>query len=501
MFPILGLLQYSDGMRGTAEYHDHRAMLRDIARRAMIEHHLAPDFARNALQELERLTPAAPAGLRDLRASLWCSIDNDDSMDLDQLSVSMRDEDGATRILVAVADVDNLVRKDCAIDRHARQNTTSVYTAAEIFPMLPERLSTDLTSLAFDKDRAAIVIDMVVAADGTVGDSEVYAALVHNRAKLAYNSVADWLDARAPVPAAVAAVPGMDEQLRVQDRVAVLMNAWRHAHGALELETIEARAVFEDHSVRGLQVERRNRAKAIIENFMIAANGVTARYLADRRLPSLRRIVRTPARWDRIVDVAAQHGETLPAEPDGHALQQVLTREKARDPLRFPDLSLAVIKLVGPGEYVVEQPGETAEGHFGLAVRDYSHSTAPNRRFPDLVTQRLLKTALFSGPVAYGDDELEVLAEHCTGMEDEANKVERLVRKAAAALLLEQRIGEAFDAIVTGASPKGTWVRLLDPPVEGRLERGFEGLDVGDRVRVRLVSTDAERGFIDFARA
>jgi exoribonuclease-2 len=481
--------------------HDHRALLIDIARRAMIEHHFAFEFPPNVLQELARLAPAAPAGLRDLRDLPWCSIDNDDSMDLDQLSVSKDGEGGATRILVAVADVDSLVRKDCAIDHHARQNTTSVYTAAEVFPMLPERLSTDLTSLAFGQDRAAIVIDMVVAADGTVGGSDVYAALVRNRAKLAYNSMADWLDGHGPMPAAIPAVPGMEDQLRVQDRVAAAMDTWRHAHGALDLETIEARAVFEDDSVRGLQVERRNRAKAVIENFMIGANGVTARYLADRHLPSLRRVVRTPARWDRIVDLASQQGETLPAEPDGRALEEFLARQKARDPVRFPDLSLAVIKLLGPGEYVVERPGETVEGHFGLAVRDYSHSTAPNRRFPDLVTQRLLKAALFSSPVAYGDDELDVLAEHCTEMEDEANKVERLVRKAAAALLLESRIGAEFDAIVTGASPKGTWVRLPDPPVEGRLERGFEGLDVGDRVRVRLISTDAQRGFIDFARA
>jgi VacB/RNase II family 3'-5' exoribonuclease len=488
-------------MNRPAGFHDQRALLRDIARRAMIEHHLAPDFPPAALQQVERLAPAVPSAPRDLRNLLWCSIDNDDSMDLDQLSVSMPGGNGATRILVAVADVDNLVRKDCAIDQHARQNTTSVYTAAQIYPMLPERLSTNLTSLAFNEDRGAIVVQMDVAPDGTVSGSDVYPAVVRNRAKLAYNSVAAWLDAAGPMPAPVAAVPGMDEQLRVQDRVAALMNEWRHAHGALDLETIEARAVFADHSVRELEVERRNRAKAIIENLMVAANGVTARYLADRRLPSLRRVVRTPARWDRIVDLASQHGDTLPAEPDGQALQQFLKRQQARDPLRFPDLSLAVIKLLGPGEYVVERPGETAEGHFGLAVRDYTHSTAPNRRFPDLVTQRLLKAATSAGPVAYGDDELEVLAEHCTEMEDEANKVERLVRKAAAALLLESRIGEQFDSIVTGASPKGTWVRLLDPPVEGRLERGFEGLDVGDRVRVRLVSTDAQRGFIDFARA
>ncbi len=466
----------------------------------MIEHHLAPDFPPNALRQLDTMQGTGPAAGRDLRGLLWCSIDNDDSLDLDQLTVS-GPADGGTRILVAVADVDGMVRKDCAIDHHARQNTTSVYTAAQIFPMLPERLSTDLTSLALNEDRMAVVVEMLVSEQGTVAEADVYLALVRNRAKLAYNSVAAWLDGQAPVPDAVAAITGMSDQLRAQDHVATLMSDWRHAQGALDLETIEARAVFEDHTVRGLEVERRNRAKAIIENLMIGANSAVARYLGDRRLPSLRRVVRTPARWERIVDLAAQHGTTLPAEPDGAALQQFLTREKARDPVRFPDLSLSVIKLLGPGEYVVERPGEHAEGHFGLAVRDYAHSTAPNRRFPDLVTQRLIKGALQGGIVAYGDDELEVLAEHCTEMEDEANKVERLVRKAAAALLLEARIGERFDSIVTGASPKGTWVRLFDPPVEGRLEHGFEGLDVGDRVRVRLISTDAERGFIDFARA
>ncbi len=480
--------------------HDHRAQLRDIARRAMLGHGLAPDFSAAALDELRAIAPTLPKAARDLRDLLWCSIDNDDSMDLDQLTVSADAGGGATRILVAIADVDSLVCKDRPLDRHAHQNTTSVYTPAQIFPMLPERLSTDLTSLAFNVDRPAIVVDMVVTPDGNTSDSDVYPALVRNRAKLAYNGVAAWLDGEAGAPEPVAAVPGMDAQLRVQDRVADALNNWRHAHGALDLETIEARAVFEDHSVRGLQVERKNRAKSIIENFMIAANGVGARFLAARGLPSLRRVVRTPARWDRIVELAARHGDSLPDSPDGVALQQFLVREKVRDPERFPDLSLSVIKLLGAGEYVVEKPGGQSEGHFGLAVRDYTHSTAPNRRFPDLVTQRLFKSALLSSPVVYGDDELELLATHCTEMEDEANKVERQVRKSAAALLLESRIGEVFDGIVTGASPKGTWVRLFDPPVEGRVERGYEGLDVGDRARVRLISTDAERGFIDFAR-
>jgi VacB/RNase II family 3'-5' exoribonuclease len=499
-FTAKGILEYSCPMQHARSHGDHHLFLRRIARRSMLEHHLAPDFTAAALAELERLAPPASAGLRDLRDLAWCSIDNDESMDLDQLTVAVDDSGGATRILVAIADVDGTVSKDSAIDGHARHNTTSVYTPAEIFPMLPNRLSTDLTSLAFDSDRAAVVVDLVVSQSGEIDGSEIYPALVRNRAKLAYNSVAEWLNGAAPAPAALSAAPGMEEQLRVQDAVASRLGAVRISHGALEFETIEAKPVFDDGAVCALHVERRNRAKAIIENFMIAANTATARYLASRNLPSLRRVVRSPSRWGRIVDLAARHGRALPAEPDGQALQRFLVHERAAEPEMFPDLSLAVIKLMGAGEYVVERPGEREDGHFGLAVRAYSHSTAPNRRFPDLVTQRLLKASMCAGAVPYGEDELEVLASHCTAMEDEANKVERTVKKAAAALLLERRVGQEFSAVVTGAAPKGTWVRLLDPPVEGRLEHGFEGVDVGDQVRVRLVSTDAERGFIDFAR-
>jgi VacB/RNase II family 3'-5' exoribonuclease len=484
--------------------HDHQAMLRDIARRAMVEHRLAPDFSPTALTELSHLVPVAPSqaiGVRDLRDLPWCSIDNDDSLDLDQLTVSADAGPAGTRVLVAIADVDGLVRKDSALDAHARQNTTSVYTPAQIFPMLPEKLSTDLTSLAYHADRPAIVVEIVVGTEGTLGDSDIYPAIVRNHAKLAYDGVAAWLEGDGDLPAAAATMDGLDAQLRAQDRVAQALKEWRHEHGALDFETIEARAIIEDHSVRGLKVDRRNRAKELIENFMVAANGVTARYLSAHKVASLRRIVRTPARWERIVELAGRYGEHLPQAPDGLALQQFLVHRRAADPVRFADLSLAVIKLLGPGEYVVERPGDAGEGHFGLAVRDYTHSTAPNRRFPDLVTQRLLKSTALSAPLAYGDDELEVLAQHCTEMEDEATKVERLVRKAAAALLLESRIGDEFDGIVTGASPKGTWVRIFDPPVEGRVERGYQGLDVGDQVRVRLISTDAGRGFIDFARA
>ena len=375
-----------------------------------------------------------------------------------------------------------------------------MYTVAETFPMLPERLSTDLTSLSHDSDRLAIVIEMVLAGDGSLQSSDVYGATVRNRARLAYNSVAAWLEGNGPMPQGIGAVSGLDENLRLQDRVAQKLKALRHKHGALDLETIEARPVFDGDELRDLEADRKNRAKDIIEDFMIAANGVTARYLASKEFPSLRRVVRAPKRWDRIVELAAERGSTLPKEPDARALEQFLAAAKTADPLRFPDLSLSVIKLMGAGEYAVERPGDTVVGHFGLAVKDYAHSTAPNRRYPDLVTQRLLKASVAGRSWPYEIDELTALAKHCTEAEDAANKVERQVTKSAAAILLETRIGEQFDAIVTGASDKGTWVRLLHPPVEGRLERGFEGLDVGRRVRVQLVRTDVERGFIDFKR-
>lgn len=481
---------------------NHRQWLAEIARRAMIEYGLDPDFSPAALAEAARIqTPgAARTGARDLRDLPWCSIDNDDSEDLDQLTVSVDGPTG-TRILVAVADVDALVARDGAVDTRARHNTTSVYTPARIFPMLPERLSTNLTSLALDRDRAAIVVDMVVGPQGEVDDSDVYPAIVHNHAKLAYNGVAAWLDGRSPMPERLASVPGLDQQLRAQDAAAQRLRRSRHERGALAFQTVEARPVFDGNAIGDLTVERDNRARDLIEDFMIAANSATARFLEAKRFPSIRRVVRSPERWDRLEALAAQLGDRLPPEPDQHALAEFLARRRAADPLRFPDVSLSVIKLLGAGEYALDPPGEGAPGHFGLAVRDYTHSTAPNRRFPDLLTQRLIKAAHAGRPVPYSNGELDELARHCTDMEDEAHKVERLVRKAAAALLLRSRLGEVFDAVVTGASRKGTWVRILHPPVEGRLERGFEGLDVGDRVSVRLVHTDVERGFIDFERA
>jgi VacB/RNase II family 3'-5' exoribonuclease len=364
--------------------------------------------------------------------------------------------------------------------------------------MLPETLSTDLTSLNFNEDRLSIVVEMVIAGDGSLQDSDIYRARVRSHAKLAYNGVTAWLEGNASVPEAMAAAKGLDENLRIQDRAAQRMKSFRHVHGALSFETIEARPIFDGEEIRDLEVEKKNRAKDIIEDFMIAANGVAARYLSSNKFPSIRRVVRTPKRWERIVEIAAEHGCKLPDDPDSKALEEFLIKEKAADPLRFPDLSISVIKLLGPGEYAAELPEEAAPGHFGLAVRDYAHSTAPNRRFTDLITQRLLKAALANGSWPYGHDELDVLAKHCTEKEDAAKKVERQVGKSAAALLLESRIGEEFDSIVTGASSKGTWVRLLKMPVEGRLVHGFEGIDVGDRIRAELISVDVERGYIDF---
>jgi len=374
-----------------------RSILQDLAKRAMLERGLLPDFSAKALAELDKIqAPATTKGarVRNLRDLSWASIDNDDSRDLDQLTVAVAMPGDKIKILVAVADVDALVKKGSAIDEQARHNTTSVYTAAKIFPMLPEKLSNNLTSLNFNEDRPAVVIEMVIGADGSLQDSDVYQALVRNHAQLTYNSVAAWLEGNIDMPLAIAAVNGMAENLRLQDRAAESMRNYRHARGALCLETIEARPIFEGDSILDLQVEEKNRAKDLIEDFMIAANGVTVRYLSSRKIPSIRRVVRTPKRWERIVEIAAEHAFKLPKNPDSKALEMFLTREKAADPLRFPDLSLAVIKLLGTGEYIAELPGENSTGHFGLAVKDYTHSTAPNRRYSDLITQRLLKAAI-----------------------------------------------------------------------------------------------------------
>ena len=486
-----------------ANNQNHRAILKSLAHEAMLERGLLPDFSNEALAELGQIQPLTlpenkSAGIRDMRDLLWASIDNDDSRDLDQLTVAEGLASDKVKIFVAIADVDSIVKKESAIDEHARHNTTSVYTAAETFPMLPEKISTDITSLNFNEDRLSIVVEMVIGVNGSLEGSKIYRAWVRNYAKLAYNSVAAWLEKKEPIPEVIAAVKGLAENVQLQDQTAQKMNNFRHTHGALNLETIESKPVFDGDQIRTLEIEEKNRAKEIIEDFMIAANGVTARYLSAGKFPSIRRVVRIPKRWDRIVEIAAGYKYKLPVAPDSKALDEFLVKQKAIDPLRFPDLSLSVIKLLGAGEYIAELPDENVPGHFGLAVKDYGHSTAPNRRFPDLLTQRLLKAALEEKPAPYSKDELDILATHCTEAEDAAKKVERQVGKSAAALLLEARIGEQFDSIVTGASEKGTWVRLLTVPVEGKLISGFDGIDVGDRIRVKLIAVDVQQGFIDF---
>ena len=479
------------------------SLLVDLATDAMRERGLLPEFDDAVKTQVAGIRGPADErdeSIRDLRDWGWCSIDNDDSRDLDQLTWAKDEGGGNVRIFIAVADVDALVKKDTPVDRHARHNTTSVYTAAKIFPMLPERLSTDLTSLNEGEDRLTVVIEMLVRDDGSIGQGDVYRALVHNHAKLAYDRVAAWLDGEAGEPEKVGRVEGLAEALRLQDRTADRMRDLRHEQGALDLETIEARPVLRDGKVVELRQSKRNNARLLIEDFMIAANGTVARFLVRHGLPSIRRVVRSPERWDRIERIAEERGERLPPEPDARALEEFLRRQKKADPMRFPDLSLSIVKAMGAGEYVVEEAGQTPAGHFGLAVKDYTHSTAPNRRYPDLITHRMVKAALAKQPAPYTIDELAELAQHCTDQEDAANKVERTVRKAAAAGMLEDRVGDHFEGVVTGASSKGTWVRVFNPPVEGKLVRGEEGLDIGDRVKVKLLGVNVERGFIDFAR-
>ena len=478
--------------------------LHQLAIEAMRSRGLLPAFAPQALQEAEAARGAGPerdGPIRDLRHLTWFSIDNDDTRDLDQLSVAEALPAGAARLLVAVADVDCMVRPGGAMDGHAGANTTSVYTAAGVFPMLPETLSTDLTSLHEGQERLAVVADMLVQADGTVSASQLYRAAVLNRAKLTYDSVSAWLDGAGPPPPQLQNLAGLEEQLRLHDSLAGRLRQWRQSRGALNIKTVAARPVFQDGRLVDLRADEKNRAKDLIADLMIAANGAAARFLAHQGFPSLRRFLQPPRRWDRIVALAAQYGTQLPAVPDALALDRFLGARRLADADSFADLSLAVVKLMGSGEYAAAPAGGAGLAHFGLAVQDYAHSTAPNRRFPDLVTQRLVKAALAGEAPPYSAQALGDIARHCTVQEDNASKVERQVLKAAGAFLLHGRIGETFDAIVTGAAAKGTFVRIGRPLLEGRLVRGFDGLDVGDTARVRLVAVDAAKSFIDFERA
>jgi VacB/RNase II family 3'-5' exoribonuclease len=487
--------------------HDFKTAQPDLqakAKEIMLAQGFEPDFPPQVPQQLTDLKNhppqiAAVNGVRDLRNLLWSSIDNDTSRDLDQIEVAEPLSNSDVKVMVGIADVDNFVPKSTAIDVHAARETTTVYAGIRNFPMIPEELSTGITSLLENQDRLSVVIEFTVDSAGILKSSDVYQALVRNKAQLQYNSVGTWLEGKSPAPPKVSVSSELQAQLKLQDEVAQKLKNQRFQRGALNLQTDEIHPIMVDDTVINVVGQQKNRATDLIEDFMVAANGVVARLL--EKVSSIRRIVRTPKRWDRIVQLAASHGEKLPAEPDSKALNDVLLRRKSADPDHFADLSLAVIKLVGPGEYVLERPGEAAPGHFGLAVQDYTHSTAPNRRFADVVTQRLVKAMLASQHNPYSDEELTAIAANCTEKEDAAKKVEREMSKFLAAVAMQHRIGEVFDAIVTGATEKGTFVRVLDPHLEGLLAQGQKGLDVGDRLRAKLVRTDVQKGYLDFARA
>jgi exoribonuclease-2 len=478
--------------------------LQAMARQVMVAEGFEPDFPPETRQQLADISAhppqlAASDKVRDLRGLLWSSIDNDTSKDLDQIEVAERLPNGDIKVIIGIADVDAFVAKDTPIDRHAAKETTSVYTGVTIFPMLPNELSTGASSLLPDVDRPAVVTEFVVNASGALNASNVYRALVRNKAQLTYNAIGAWLEGRAAAPPQVAESADLQAQLKLQDEVAQALKKLRFDNGALNIDTAETVPLLLNHEVTGVATVEKNRATELIEDFMIAANGVVARLL--EKVSSLRRIVKTPAHWDGLVRLAAAQGVTLPAQADSKALNDFLLKRKAADPDHFADLSLAVIKLIGPGEYVLERPGDPEQGHFGLAVQDYTHSTAPNRRFADVVTQRLIKALLDGKPGPYSDDELNGIAANCTEKGDAARKVEREMSKRLAAVAMSHRVGETFDAIVTGVTPKGTFVRVMQPHIEGLLAQGAQGLHVGDRVRAKLTRTDVQRGFIDFARA
>jgi VacB/RNase II family 3'-5' exoribonuclease len=478
--------------------------LQAVARQVMQAEGFEPDFPPEVPKQLADISAHPPQlvpsdKVRDLRSLLWSSIDNDTSKDLDQIEVAERLPNGDIKVMIGIADVDSFVGTDSPIDQHAERETTSVYTGVAIFPMLPNELSTGASSLLPDVDRPAVVTEFAVNASGALSSSTVYRAIVRNKAQLTYNGVGAWLEGTAPAPPKVAASAELQAQLKLQDQVAQALKKLRYEHGALNLDTSEVLPLLVNEQVVDVVKTTKNRATDLIEDFMIAANGVVARLLLN--VSSLRRIVRTPAHWDGIVRLAAAQGEKLPATPDSKALNDFLLKRKAADPDHFADLSLAVIKLVGPGEYVLERPGDSPEGHFGLAVQDYTHSTAPNRRFPDVVTQRLIKASLDGKPGPYSDNDLAAIASNCTEKGDAARKVEREMSKRLAAMAMSHRVGETFDAMVTGTTPKGTFVRVFQPHMEGLLAQGAQGLHVGDKLRAKLVRTDVQRGFIDFARA
>lgn len=468
-------------------------------RRILVENGFDPDLTPDAKRQVDSIkAPAAGVGdVRDLRHLPWSSIDNTESRDLDQVEIAESLDHGAIRLVVGIADVDSLVPRDSPVDAHARENCTSVYAGVAVYPMLPDRLSTDLTSLVEGQDRLAIGIETVVDASGNVADIAVYRCVVRNQAKLAYDEIGAWLDGGG-IPKKLEGNQPIIDQLKLQREASERLKAERERNGALELDTIEATPVAKDGRIVDLALVRKNKARDLIEDFMIASNVTIATFLEASGRSGIRRVVREPERWSRIVQLAEKFGATLPAEPDAFALAQFLKAQRAADPDRFPDLSLSIVKLLGPGLYALDLPGKDPGGHFSLATHDYSHATAPNRRYADLITQRLVKATLARSAAPYSDTDLSAVAQRCTEREDAARKVERQVRKTAAALLLADRIGQTFDGIVTGVTPKGTFVRTFHPPAEGRVMRGQEGMDVGEKVRVKLLSTEPEKGFIDF---
>lgn len=480
---------------------DQQISLEDIANASMIERGFIPDFPDDVLRQADEMQPPPAAqAARDMTDKPWVSIDNDDSKDLDQLTYAENESPDSDRIFIAIADVNVLVKKNSPIDLYAKQNTTSVYTPTKVFPMLPPKLSTNLTSLNEEKIRNAIVIEVSVAINGKFTLHDVYPALVRNHAKLAYNSLSDWLDGKGSMPENGKKMPTFSNQIELQDKIARRIKEYRESEGALSFKTIEVSPVLVDGRPIKLEEQDVNRGKQLIENFMIAANVSMTVHMTSKNLPMLRRVVKTPKRWDRIVSLAKEYGTTLPTEPDAKALQQFLIIRRKADPLRFMDLSLAIIKLIGRGEYIVAMPGEESSGHFDLALTMYSHTTAPNRRYPDLIVQRLLKSHFEDMPIPYTKEELTAIAQNCSQKEDAAAKVERRVLKSAAAMVLESQIGHAFPAMVTGINDNGTWVRLFTPPVEGKLVQGNKNVDVGDRINVKLIHVDIPNGFIDFAR-
>ncbi|HVX40661.1 MAG TPA: RNB domain-containing ribonuclease [Gemmatimonadaceae bacterium] len=484
---------------GRGNGHGDHFDIRAAARRILTTAGFEPDLPEPARQQLDGLeAPAAlTGGVRDLRDLPWSSIDNTESRDLDQIEIADPLDNGDIRVIVAIADVDSLVPAGTPLDEHASANCTSVYTGVQVFPMLPEKLSTNLTSLNQDEDRLAVAIETVVNKDGDVTAFDVYRAMVRNRAQLAYDDVGAWLDG-GPVPDRVEGKKDLIEQLKLQRDASKRLKAERVRHGALEFDTIEATPVTRDGKIVDLKVVQKNLARDLIEDFMIASNVAIAKFLEAKGRSGIRRVVREPERWDRIVELAKRYGTTLPNEPDSLALANFLAARRAADPERFPDLSVSIVKLMGPGIYALDLPGKDPGGHFGLATHDYSHATAPNRRYADLITQRLVKATLADAAPPYSNQDLTAIAAHCTEREDAERKVERTVRKTAAALILSDRIGQSFDAIVTGANEKGTFVRTFHPPAEGMVVRDHAGFDVGDKVRVKLVEADPHKGYIDF---